>query len=328
MILDKALDLKQQISSSFLQNRTKKKVYMMNLKFAAPPKLLARALTAPDIQETINGVGVSQRANGEHIVKVLTRSLSNVSPLSLSQHFGVDKRDIIIEHTGPISFKSPTGHHRPPFPGISVGHYLITAGTLGCFVENKSGKQFILSNNHVLANTDKGHYNDPILQPGKLDGGKKAMDVIAKLTDLVSLSRTKPNEMDAAIAILEEGLNPLFKINKTKKVNGTIIPANHLKVEKFGRTTGHTTGSITTRNLDLQVDYDNQLIDFQDQFEIKGGMKNGKRIMFCDGGDSGSLILERGSLKAVGLLFSGNDEGTTFATPIDEVLSAFSVKIL
>ena len=50
--------------------------------------------------------------------------------------------------------------------------------------------------------------------------------------------------------------------------------------------------------------------------------------MFCDGGDSGSLIFDSNSLHAVGLLFAGTDDGTTFATPINEILSTFSVKIL
>ena len=50
--------------------------------------------------------------------------------------------------------------------------------------------------------------------------------------------------------------------------------------------------------------------------------------MFCDAGDSGALILEQHTLNAVGLLFAGTDDGTTFATPIKEVLTELSVKIL
>jgi hypothetical protein len=332
MTNDKALDIKQEISSSFLLS--KKKVYAMSLvadagiKRAAKKKTVATALSAPDIKDSINGVGVSQKANGESCVKVLTREKTHVTPKMLSQHLGVKPQDIIIEHTGIIRFKMPTSRHRPPYPGISVGHYQITAGTIGCFVKDSSGRQYILSNNHVLANTDKGYYADPILQPGKLDGGKKSADIIAHLSYVVKLSATNPNEMDAATAEINKGLNLDFRINGKKSVKGTIEHANKMKVEKFGRTTGHTIGSITTRNLDLQVDYDGKLFDFQDQFEIKGVMSKGKRTMFCDGGDSGSLILQRGSFKAVGLLFSGNDDGTTFATPIEAVLQAFSVNIL
>ncbi|HEY2350841.1 MAG TPA: hypothetical protein VGH64_17595 [Puia sp.] len=332
MTNDKALGIKQEISSGFLFSKTK--VYAMSFaagmdkKKGGGGKPVAHTLSAPDIKSSINGVGVSEKANGEKYVKVLTRDKTHVTPKILSAHFGVKAQDIIIEHTGIIRFKMNTGRHRPIYPGISVGHYQITAGTIGCFVKDGKGRQYILSNNHVLANTDKGYYGDPILQPGKLDGGKKPKDIIAQLSYVVKLSTTDPNEMDAAIAEISKGINPDFRIDGKKSVNGLIDHANHMKVEKFGRTTGHTVGSVTTRNLDLQVDYDGELLDFQDQFEIKGVMSKGKRTMFCDGGDSGSLILQKGSFKAVGLLFSGNDDGTTFATPIRTVLDAFSVNIL
>lgn len=180
-----------------------------------------------------------------------------------------------------------------------------------------------MSNNHVLANTNKGKFKDSILQPGNLDGGKKS-DKIAELSYLVELQFSRPNKMDASIAEITQDVEPIFPINKMKKISGTVNPKNKMKVEKFGRTTGHTKGKITTRNLDINVEFDGVEIEFEDQFEIKGN--NGR--MFCDGGDSGSLIFESNSLKAVGLLFAGTDDGTTFASPIKDILNEFSVKIL
>ena len=44
---------------------------------------------------------------------------------------------------------------RPLRNGYSIGHYLVTAGTLGCFVKNKSGTVGVLSNNHVLGNINR-----------------------------------------------------------------------------------------------------------------------------------------------------------------------------
>jgi hypothetical protein len=335
MYHDQALLLKQQLSHSFLGNR-KSPGFAFSLSTGNVLAAAASATTGgsrsatvfpADLRSNINGVGVVEDQTGESKVKILTRNKA-VDTSRIATHFGVPPKDVIIEKAGSIEFKSTTNNHRPPFPGISVGHYKITAGTLGCFVKDGQEKVYILSNNHVLANTDKGFYNDPILQPGKLDGGRKSKDVIAFLHSLVSLSRSRPNEMDAAIALLENGLEPDFNINQKARVSGLLAPSGNLKVEKFGRTTGHTEGSITTRNLDLEVDYDGQLIEFQDQFEIKGRIKGGKRTMFCNGGDSGSLILEKGSFKAVGLLFAGTKDGTTFATPINAVLNAFSVKIV
>ncbi|NLM97856.1 MAG: hypothetical protein GX175_09675, partial [Halanaerobiaceae bacterium] len=48
--------------------------------------------------------------------------------------------------------------YRPAPGGVSIGHYKITAGTLGAIVkDNKTGEPMILSNNHVLANISNGN---------------------------------------------------------------------------------------------------------------------------------------------------------------------------
>jgi len=66
---------------------------------------------------------------------------------------------------------------RPASPGISIGHYKISAGTFGAVVKDKTtGEKLILSNNHILANATNGFdgrssIGDPILQPGPHDGG-------------------------------------------------------------------------------------------------------------------------------------------------------------
>ncbi|MGD2179226.1 MAG: hypothetical protein PVG71_15550, partial [Anaerolineae bacterium] len=66
---------------------------------------------------------------------------------------------------------SPTDRWRPVVPpGVSIGHYKITAGTFGCLV-CRGEELFILSNNHVLANANDCDEWDPILQPGPADGG-------------------------------------------------------------------------------------------------------------------------------------------------------------
>ncbi|THU36105.1 hypothetical protein FAM09_22235 [Niastella caeni] len=320
MDFQSAIDLKSAISSSVIKKQRRTPV-TFSLSAAVSPGAMG---INSEIRSSVNGVGVGERGNGEHFIKILTKSKSTLEPNNLARYYGVNKQDIAIQETGLIKFKFPTNNHRPPFPGISVGHYQITAGTLGCYVSDNKNKVYVLSNNHVLANTNKAYYKDPILQPGKLDGGKKARDVIAELSYLVELQFVKPNTMDAAIAEVVQEIDPVFLINRKNKISGTTNPQNKMRVEKFGRTTGHTKGKISTRNLDLKVDFDGKEIDFQDQFEVTGN----KGKMFCDGGDSGSLIFESGTLKAVGLLFAGSDDGTTFATPINEVLTEFSVKIL
>ncbi len=80
-------------------------------------------------------------------------------------------------------------------------------------------------------------------------------------------------------------------------------------VHKFGRTTGYTAGRITSVDADVTVEYDTGGFTFADQIMIRG--LDGAD--FSAAGDSGSLILERGSQHAVGLLFAGG-RGFTIAT--------------
>lgn len=62
--------------------------------------------------------------------------------------------------------------YRPAQPGVSVGHFKISAGTFGAVVRDaETGELLILSNNHILANGTNGRdgrakVGDPILQPG------------------------------------------------------------------------------------------------------------------------------------------------------------------
>jgi hypothetical protein len=79
--------------------------------------------------------------------------------------------------------QSPRGRFRPTVPcGVSLGHFKITAGTLGAIVTDRvTGEKLILSNNHVLANSNDAQVGDPILQPGAADGGQNPGDVVARL---------------------------------------------------------------------------------------------------------------------------------------------------
>ncbi|HVT99218.1 MAG TPA: hypothetical protein VHE33_17055, partial [Acidobacteriaceae bacterium] len=61
-------------------------------------------------------------------------------------------------------FDTYEDHDGAPFIADCCG------GTLGALVEDQSGDQYILSNNHVLAESDQGHIGDTIDQPGLIDG--------------------------------------------------------------------------------------------------------------------------------------------------------------
>ncbi|HYO88097.1 MAG TPA: hypothetical protein VER79_05580 [Candidatus Limnocylindrales bacterium] len=85
--------------------------------------------------------------------------------------------------------QTPKDRFRPVIPsGVSIGHYKVTAGTLGTIVKDRTTSElFILSNNHVLANCNDAVPGDVILQPGTVDGGINPGDVVAKLERFIKL---------------------------------------------------------------------------------------------------------------------------------------------
>jgi hypothetical protein len=86
--------------------------------------------------------------------------------------------------------QDPKGRFRPTIPGgVSIAHYKVTAGTLGAMVRDRTtGERFILSNNHVLANSNEALVGDPILQPGPIDGGQNPGDVVSRLERFIALN--------------------------------------------------------------------------------------------------------------------------------------------
>jgi hypothetical protein len=83
---------------------------------------------------------------------------------------------------------SPLVRYRPAPGGVSSGHPLVGAGTLGALVKDATtGEPLVLSNNHVYAASNDALIGDPILQPGALDGGQNPADVVAKLERFVKL---------------------------------------------------------------------------------------------------------------------------------------------
>lgn len=216
---------------------------------------------------------------------------------------------------------------RPTACGVSVGHFRITAGTLGCLATKRgvsTGDHFILSNNHVLADSNTGTVGDDILEPGPIDGGNPA-DPIARLSDFEPIDFTAPtNTIDAAIAQV------INTADVTPDILGSIgvvqqppmAAALFQSVRKNGRTTRHTVGIITDLAADIRVRYGNQVAEFQDQLGILGAGG-----LFSSGGDSGSLIVDAVTRRPVGLLFAGGG-GTTFGNPIDPILTRFNINIL
>ena len=54
-----------------------------------------------------------------------------------------------------------------------------------------TGQRLILSNNHVLANSNDAQVGDTVVQPGSIDGGHAVSDKIAELERFVPIEFIK-----------------------------------------------------------------------------------------------------------------------------------------
>ena len=223
---------------------------------------------------------------------------------------------------------------RPLKIGASIGHFKITAGTLGGFVRSRDdGSVLILSNNHVLANENKGKKGDPVLQPGAIDGGVNPDDKVGELLRFVRFKREAANLVDCALATIDAEVKfdprTLTGIGKLAGLGDAFLSEDDA-VSKVGRTTGKTDGRVTAFELDdVVVRFDTGLLQFNNQVEIEGAGDE----PFSLGGDSGSLIVAA-DRRAVGLLFAGGDvggtngKGLTYANPLRAVLDALKVDLV
>ncbi|MBD3290381.1 hypothetical protein GF337_16375 [candidate division KSB1 bacterium] len=309
------------------------------------------------------GQGFKYKAGEKTDEKCLLVFVQKKQPVSQ-----LDKNDIVPKEVNDIrtdvkdvgkvvAYKSRTSRWRPAPGGVSIGHYLITAGTLGAIVKDATtGEQLILSNNHVMANSNDAFKGDAIIQPGAADGGRAPQDTIANLERFIriemssggngggdicpfakgiasflnvaaklvgSQSRlftTRPSQeanlVDAAVAKPVDGSAIDDEIIDIGKIDGIIQAELGMEVRKSGRTTGTTTGTIDALDVTIQVGYGGGAVA---EFQ--------NQILTSDmsqPGDSGSLLVHATENKAVGLLFAGSDE-VTVHSPIETVLDLLNI---
>ncbi len=263
----------------------------------------------------------------------------------------------VIE-TGPIRLLDlRTDKLRPAKPGMSIGHYKITAGTFGAVVRDiETGEKLILSNNHILANATDGKdgramVGDPIYQPGVFDGGCE-QDCIAFLHRFIPLQRSI-GESQCPVAMGVAGLGnaviqlvrPNYKMKFVKRFHvdnkidaavarpiqtellaedifeiGNITGVGAVGIDDIVQKSGRSSGLTSGEVLAMGASLQVQLSD------TDYGVFSDQIVckMPAKGGDSGSLVLDQ-NRRAVGLLFAGSEQCTVF-NRIDHVLSALKVE--
>ena len=204
------------------------------------------------------------------------------------------------------------------------------SGTLGAVVADASNTQFILSNNHVLADTDTATPGDAVSQPGLVDVG--CVLTAANSNIVAHFSTTKPlgtANIDAALAQVVPGaVSSTGSILEVGVPSSTeAAPAVGMGVAKSGRTTGLTCATIGSVSTNVAVGYQRGCgqgkkfkIVYLNQVLVNGSG-------FSAAGDSGSLIVTQAEAQPVALLFAGSST-TTIGNPISDVTNAFGVTVV
>ncbi len=295
-------------------------------------------------------------SSGTYVVANVGSSSSRTSSEILLNTAGVssDPASHETELATPIALGSSGGNNNAY---DTSGNQIVDCcgGTLGSLIQNSSGAQFLLSNNHVLARSDQAATGETIVQPGLIDDNctpngqiGAANTPVGALFEVLSLKSNTTNA-DAAIASVNSGaVNKSGNILEfgTLQANGTLgaappgtsstagkgeTAALNMSVAKSGRTTGLTCANISAVSLSVSVDYFTDCAEtkpyltkvYTNQIAITGNQ-------FSDAGDSGSLVVDSSTAEPVGLFFAGGvDTGGVsegVANPVTEVLSELATQ--
>ena len=290
-----------------------------------------------------------------YIVGMVGSSPSRATSVVLLNTAGVSSNPATHEMTlaAPVSLGSSGGNNKDY---DTSGNQIVDCcgGTLGSLVQDSSNRQYILSNNHVLARSDQATMGEMIVQPGLIDdncapnGQGGTENAVGVLTGFLPLKSSSTNADAAIAAVNANAVNTSGNILELGLPSGSTLaaappgtsstggkgenPSLNMVVAKSGRTTGLTCASISTVSLSVAVDYFTDCAEtnhymtktYTNQIGITGNQ-------FSDAGDSGSLVVDAADAEPVGLFFAGgvNSTGVSegVANPVTEVLNELGSQI-
>jgi hypothetical protein len=202
------------------------------------------------------GTGVGMGPDGLPVIKVFTarHGVPGIPEWLESVPVQAEVTGMIVALGCP---DGPAGWCDRPAPiGVSTGHPVITAGTIGARVTD-GVNVYALSNNHVYANSNNANIGDGALQPGPYDGGTDPADKIGTLYDFqpINFSVFGSNTIDAAIALTTPNyLGTATLQDGYGAPSSQITPsAVRLRVKKYGRTTSLTHGEVSEIGVTITV---------------------------------------------------------------------------
>lgn len=270
-------------------------------------------------------VFVAEQTSAEQVRSVVVDSLGVQAAADLP---------LSVHRSGIIDAQPHRFSIRPAPGGVSVAHRRVTAGTIGCLSVGRSAPRnsrlMVLSNNHVLANSNNAVYGDCICQPGPADGGScptHQIAILERFTPIVFGGGTNyvdcatgwcwPERVRRELAYVSGGAVQYFRISNQPR-----YPQLGWTVGKTGRTTQLTAGRVTALNWSGWINYGVGYAWFAGQFVVQASSGN-----FSAGGDSGSSVWTWDSVRyPVGLLFAGGGS-YTICNPMPWVVSALDINL-
>ncbi|MDI3331558.1 MAG: hypothetical protein QJR09_12630 [Micrococcus sp.] len=205
----------------------------------------------------------------------------------------------------------------------AAGEYVFV-GTLGAMVGDRAtGATMALTNFHVACVNDGWTVGDRMVQPARPDGGDAATQQFGSLARAVLSEHT-----DGAVVTVDAGRHWDSTVIGIGDVAGSAAARLGMAVQKRGRTTGRTFGTVASTEATLNLDYGDGLGTRTLRRQVRITTDTARSPRFSEGGDSGSAVLDM-DRNVVGLLFAGSMDGsTTFANPIAVALEELGAELL
>ena len=280
------------------------------------------------------GLGIASAGKpNEFKLALRLESENDLSTPEVARILSLARGEVDIQVTGPISVLEPAlldaqqSSSGPLRMGSTVGiDGGMGVGTAGVFVrERGSSDVCLLSNNHVLANSNQARLGTRMFHYANADlqwaGHLKAFQQVR--------AGGVRNQVDCAIAKLDSSYSlDVSTLIGGGRFGGSRSRLNHLSmaVSKVGRTTDRTHGYVSATEVDTWIGFGGGLggVYFVNQIEIRG---RGNATHFSQPGDSGSLVMDRDH-NAFGLLFAGSRvSDTTYCNDIGKVFEALNIEL-
>ncbi len=289
------------------------------------------------------GVGVGE-TNGTLAITILVDSTNRAAQLPpILDDLPVSLRVVGSIHALNCAGLNPQVAYPLPVPlGVSGGNAIpltgggCASGTIGFKVrDNLTGAVGWIGNNHVVGNganlcPGSAPLGTPQYQPGPVDTTPACSigQLVGTLSRFVPIDFSgADNLVDGGFVLSSDSEVSSDILNLGAQVNNVVPAFLGQVVQKNGRTTACTEGTVSAVNMTVNIMYDGAtctLATFTNQIVVS---PTAPSPAFAASGDSGSPIVDANN-NAVALLFAGDaSTGDAIGNPIGAVLSALNVSL-